>query len=312
MTTDAALLDWMLDSDPALRWQVQRDLAGSPEWEETRSRVATEGCGARLLALQDPDGQWDGGSYFPAGFTGDEDGQPWTATTWSLNALRGWGVAASALSDTADRLQRNSRWEYNNEPYWNGEVDVCINAYTLANGAWLGADVSGVAQWFRDHQLADGGWNCEWENGSTVASFHSTINALKGIRYYETHADATIAGLREPGEEYLLQRRLLFGLRSSEYVAPWVSRFAYPFRWRYSALNALDYFRSIDRPDPRLEEAVELVRSQRQADGSWIQAEREPGRTWFDVDVPAGEPSRWLTFYATRVLDWWDGSAPRA
>lgn len=304
MAHDPALIAWLLDSDPSLRWQVERDLVGDAGWRATRARVATEGFGARLLALQDPDGQWAGGAFFPAGFSDAEKHQPWIATTWSLNALRGWGLEASVLGDTAERLQQNSRWEYNDEPYWNGEVDVCINSYTLANGAWLGADVSGLAQWFREHQLADGGWNCEWEEGSTVSSFHSTLNALKGIQFYEAATGESL-GLRAAAEEYLLERRLLFGLNSGEYVGPWVTRFEYPFRWRYNALTALDYFRSVDRRDPRMAEAVEVVRSQRQPDGTWLQPSRDPGRTWFDVDVPAGEPSRWITLHATRVLDWW-------
>jgi hypothetical protein len=192
------LLTWLLDADPALRWQVERDLAGAPEdvWRATRARVATEGFGARLLAQQDPDGQWAGGAFFPAGFQGDEEGQPWTATTWSLTSLRDWGLDAAALAGTAGKLAANSRWEYEDLPYWDGEVDCCINSWTLANGVWLGVDVSGIAQWFVDHRLPDGGWNCEWVEGSTCSSFHSTLNSLKGLLYYETATGAGSADLR--------------------------------------------------------------------------------------------------------------------
>src|SRR6478609_9213275 len=214
MTVDRALLAWLLDSDPALRWQVQRDLAGEPPelWEETRARVADEGFGAQLLSLQDADGQWAGGAFFPAGFFDsperDLPGQPWVATTWSLKDLREWGVDAARLAGTAEKLAANSRWEYDDLPYWDGEVDVCINAMTLANGAWLGADVSALAAWFHEHQLADGGWNCEWVEGSTRSSFHSTINALRGILAYEEIAGSTpeLRAARKRGEEYLLER----------------------------------------------------------------------------------------------------------
>jgi hypothetical protein len=176
--TDKAVLAWLLDTDPALRWQVERDLAGAPEetWRATKARVATEGFGAQLLARQDPDGQWAGGAYFPGDFdfagpeAEDGAGQPWTATTWSLNMLREWGVDASALAGTAERLAANSRWEYDNLPYWGGEVDCCINAFTLANGAWLGADVAGLVGWFTEHRMADGGWNCEWVERPTTRS----------------------------------------------------------------------------------------------------------------------------------------------
>lgn len=313
---DASLAEWLLDSDPALSWQVERDLLGAPEevWRATRARVAREGLGARLLALQDPDGQWAGGAYFPADFdmrgpeAAPDAGQPWTATTWALNTLREWGLDAAVLAGTAQKLDANSRWEYDDLPYWGGEVDCCINAYTLANGAWLGADVSGLTEWFPQHQLDDGGWNCEWVNGSKRSSFHSTLNTLIGLLSYETATGGAEAlrTARKAGEEYLLERRLLRSLSTGGLVGPWASVFAYPFRWQYTALRALDYFRAAGRWDPRLAEAVEVVRAARRPDGTWLQEERYPGRVWFDVDVPPGEPSKWLTFYAARVLEWWD------
>ena len=234
---DPELIDWLLDgADPALAWQVERDLANAPEeqWQATRRRVVTGGFGARLLALQGDDGQWAGGAYFPAGFDFDDpgEGQPWTATTWSLNMLREFGVDGAVLAGTAAKLDANSRWEYDNLPYWGGEVDACINAFTLANGAWLGADVTALRDWFPEHQLPDGGWNCGWVEGSRRSSVHSTLNSLKGILDYE--------GARTP-------------------------------------------------------------------EGRWLQARRHPGAVWFEVDGDAGEPSRWLTFFATRVLRWWPG-----
>jgi hypothetical protein len=326
MPIDPALLDWLLDSDPALRWQVERDIAGAPReaWEATRARVATEGFGARLLAVQDPDGQWAGGAFFPKGFdfNGPEAapgaGQPWIATTWTLNSLREWGVPAAALGDTVDRLDRNCRWEYDNLPYWGGEVDCCINAWTLANGTWLGADVAGIAQWFVDHRLPDGGWNCEWVNGSTRTSFHSTLNTLGGLLAFEaaTGGSDVLRAARRAGEEYLLERRLMRRRSTGEIVAPWVTRFAYPYRWCYGVLNAIEYFRNASRhdgtpPDPRLADAIETIRTARRQDGTWLQEHRHPGRAWFEVDVLPGEPSKWLTCAGIRALAWWDESAPR-
>jgi hypothetical protein len=324
MIDEPALTEWMLDSDPSLRWRVERDLVGSPPsiWQATRSRVATEGFGARLLALQDDDGQWAGGAYFPKDFdfegpeAADDAGQPYTATTWSLNLLREFGTDAAALTDTAARLAANSHWEYDpNLSYWMGEVDACINGFTLSNGVWLGADVSGIAQWFVEHQMAEGGWNCEWENGSTRSSFHSTLNALKGILDYEqaTGGSDDLKAARFAAQEYLLERRLMFRLTTGEPVAPWAAHFAYPFRSFYSALNAVDYFRAASLhdgvpPDPRLAEAIEAIRAGRQPNGTWEQGRRHPGRVWFEVDADAGEPSPWLTFHAVRALAWWDST----
>ncbi len=236
MTTDARLLDWLLDSDPALRWQVERDLtdAAPQVWQATRSRVASEGFGARLLAEQDADGQWAGGSFFPAGFFGspesEQPGQPWVATTWVLKDLREWGVDAQALAGTADKLTANSRWDYEDLPYWGGEVDVCINSYTLASGAWLGADVSALVEWFPAHRLADGGWNCEAEEGDSVrSSFHSTLNAVRGMLAYERMTgDSGLREARHGGEEYLLERRLMYRATTGEPVGGFVTQIRVP------------------------------------------------------------------------------------
>lgn len=320
MTMSTKTRDWLLDGDPALRWQVQRDLLHAPdaEWRATRERVATEGFGAALLAAQDPDGRWAGGAHFPGGYFDDgppaEPGQPWTATSWSLNQLREWGVPAVALGDTAERLARNCRWEYDDMPFWGGEVDVCINAFTLANGAWLGADVSRLVDWFPEHRLDDGGWNCEAEEGDSVrSSFHSTLNALRGMLSYErSTGDTSLRSTRQAGEEYLLRRQLVFRASTGELVDGFVTHFVYPSRYRYSALAALDYFRDASladgtAPDPRIGAAVELVRAARQADGFWLQGQPLRGRIWFPVDADEGAPSRWLTLIGTRVLDWAEG-----
>jgi hypothetical protein len=323
-----ATIAWLMDSDPALRWQVERDLLGeAPEvWEATRERVATEGWGRRLLDLQDPDGLWAGGAFFPADydFEGPEhtDGaQPWTATTWTLCSLREWGLDPAVLRErhTVELLARNARWEYDDLPYWGGEVDCCINAWTVANGVWLGADVSGIVGWFLEHRLSDGGWNCEWERGSTRSSFHSTLNTLKGLLAFETAIGSTdaIRAARHAGEEYLLRRNLFRRLTSGERVGPWVDRFAYPHRWTYSVLNAADYFRQAAqfddvKPDQRITEAVDMIRAARRPDGTWLQAGRQPGRVWFEIDAPAGHPSKWLTLIGTRVLAWWESATDRA
>ena len=315
-----AVADWLVDSDPALRWQVERDLLGEPPevWEATRTRVGTEGFGARLLSLQDNDGQWAGGAFFPADFDFDdpsEAGQPWTATTWTLNTLREWGLDASVLRDrrTAELLGEHSHWEYDGSPYWSGEVDCCINAWTVANGVWLGADVTVIVDWFVEHQLPDGGWNCEWVEGSQRSSFHSTLNSLKGLLAYEiaTAGSAEVHAARRRAQEYLLERHLLRRLATNVVVGDWVNDFSYPIRWSYSALNAAEYFRTASlfdgtAPDPRMAEAIDIVRNARRPDGTWWQTGRQPGRVWFEVDVPAGEPSKWLTLYGTRVLAWWD------
>ena len=227
--------------------------------------------------------------------------------------LREWGIAAEVLRErrTVELLAANSRWEYENRPYWRGEVDCCINAWTVAIGVWLGADITGIVDWFLEHQMSDGGWNSEWVEGSTRSSFHSTLNSLKGMLAHDAAAGGSSAthDARRCGEGYLPQRKLFRRPSTSEPVGPWVDRFAYPCR--YSVMNAAEYFREASlhedvTPDPRMAQAIEIIRSARQPDGTWLQGTRHPGRVWFEVDAPEGESSKWLTVSAPRVLTWWD------
>ena len=318
--SDDEVVAWLHDSDPSLRWQVERDLLGAPDavWQHTRAQVARTGDGARLLAHQDSDGRWAGGAFFPGDFDfdtqDDTPGQPYTATTWTLTTLREWGTDASALGDTADRLERSARWEYDDLPYWDGEVDVCINAMTLLNGVWLGRDLSALAAWFAEHQLPDGGWNCEWVEGSVHSSFHSTLNAVRGLLEYEQRTgDTGLVAARHRGEEYLLQRRLRLRLSTGERVGPWADLIVYPYRAPFSALKAIDHVTAAAvhdgiRPDARAADTIELVRSARQNDGMWLQGHHFPGEVWFPLDVPVGEPSKWVTFLALRALRRWDAA----
>jgi hypothetical protein len=290
------------------------------DWQKTRALTSSEGFAAKLLALQDEDGQWAGGAYFPTRedaralpYVEGEKGQPYIATTWTLNSLREWGVDASMLGDTADRLDAGCKWEYDDLPYWGGEVDCCINSFTVSNGAWLGRDMSTLVDWFVEHQLEDGGWNCDWIEGDLRSSFHSTLNALVGLLDYEvrTGKDDKVSDARKRAEEYLLQRRLMFRLSTGEPVGPWLRDLAYPFRWNYSIIRALNYFVSAskfsgDAPDPRLADAMNLLASWANENGRWVTNDRIPGQVWFDVDSPVGEESKWLTFYALRALNWWN------
>ncbi|MGZ4749368.1 MAG: hypothetical protein ACXVYY_19995 [Oryzihumus sp.] len=308
-----AQLDWMLDSDPAIRWQVLRDLTDAPAAEVAaeRARVATEGWGARLLAARDPDGQWMGGACFPGRGEPPQAGhQPWTSTLPAMMELYDFGL--DPTTDTAREMTAlvasNCRWEYNDEPFFTGEVEPCINGRTVTLGAYFGADVDDLVARLLTDRLDDGGWNCGTEDGSTVSSFASTINVLEGLLEYEraTGGSEELRAARRGGEQYLLDRSL-FRRRSTGSVAveAWLE-FSFPTRWQYDVLRALEYFRVADVRDPRLGEAIELVRRKRQDDGTWLLENTHPGAVHVELEQGDGRPSRWNTLRATRVLSWWD------
>ncbi|WP_354189819.1 hypothetical protein [Arthrobacter sp. UYCu712] len=309
------VLDWLLDSDPAIRWQVLRDLTRTPpeDLAAERARVATQGWGARLLALQGDDGQWDGGTYFPSHFGESEKGQPWTATTYSLLLLRDFGL--DPRSDGARRavgfVRENSRWEEGDQPFFEGEVEPCINGMAVALGAYFGENVDGVVARLLGEQLADGGWNCEAERGSTRSSFGTTINVLEGLLEHDRASGGSPAALaaRRRGEEYLLERRLLRRKTTGELIDQDWLQASFPTRWQYDVLRVLEYFRAAGGPpDTRMAEAIEVVRSQRQPDGTWLLENTHPGRVHFALEDGDGRPSRWNTLRALRVLDWYGNS----
>jgi hypothetical protein len=313
--------DWLLDGDPAVRWQVLRDLTGAPAEQVAaeRARIEQEGWGARLLALRDPDGQWDGGACFPrrivedwrAGIEPDfSQGQPWTSTLPTLMLLRDLGLdpASTAARETVSLVAANCRWEHDGQSFFDGEVEACINGRTLSIGAYFGADVDGLVTGLLDEQLDDGGWNCWTEQGATVSSFDSTICVLEGLLEYElSGGGVAVTAARRRGEEYLLERRLFRRRSTGEVpVERWL-QFSWPPRWHYDVLRGLDYFRRTgDSPDGRVIEAVQLVRDKRRPDGTWLLENTHPGETQFQFEDGDGRPSRWNTLRALRVLDWYD------
>ncbi len=303
------LLEWLLDSDPGLRWQVLRDLTDTPRAQVAaeRAKVATEGWGARLLALRDDDGQWAGGAFFPAK-PPVGPGQPWTATQWALLLLKDLGLdpASREARETVELVRANSRWEHDGQRFFDGEVEPCINGRTVSLGAYFGVDVTPIVDRLLTEQMEDGGWNCEQERGSTRGSFHTTINVLEGLFDLEVAhgASSQVTAARRRGEEYLLERRLLRRRSTGEVIDPAWTQLSFPTRWRYDLLRALDHFqRADDAADPRVEEAVALVAEKRDGQGTWLLDRTHPGDVHFHLEAE-GQPSRWITFRALRVLAW--------
>ena len=315
---DMTTLDWLLDSDPAIRWQALRDLVRAPSdaVAEERALVAKNGWGARLLALADEDGQWAGGACFPARDLSEEDdnkGQPWTSTLPTLQRLHDFGIDphSERVREAVRLVRENCRWEHAGQPFFSGEVEPCINGRTVTLGAYFGQDVNAIVNRLMGEQLEDGGWNCEAERGSVRSSFATTINVLEGLLAHEraTGGSAESVAARRRGEEYLLERNLFRRKSSGEIVNPAWLLFSFPTHWHYDVLRALEYFRAAgDRPDHRIDEAIALVRSKRQPDGNWLLENTHPGRVHFAMEDGDNRPSRWNTLRALRVLDWYEES----
>jgi hypothetical protein len=297
-------VDWLLDSDPAISWQAMRDLTDlSPAAIATeRARIPREGLGAQILASQGSDGPWH------------REGAPdWLPTLFTFLLLRATGVdrADPLVESAVARLEAGYLWdeEFRDKPYksfFEGEVEPCINGGILALGAYFGRPTESLAQRLLSEQLEDGGWNCEAPK-SVRSSFHTTICVLEGLLEYERAVGPTpeLTAARGRGEEYLLTRSLFRRLSTGEVADPAFLKLVYPPRYHYDILRALDYLRATGaEPDPRLNEAIQVVESRRQPDGRWLLEDSHDEALAFPFSESLGEPSRWNTLRALRVLRW--------
>jgi hypothetical protein len=211
--------------------------------------------------------------------------------------------------------------ECDDNPFFTGEVEPCINGQVAAVGAYFGQDVRSLVDRLLAEQLPDGGWNCEAANGSTRSSFNTTICVLEALLEHElfvgSNPEVTAARLR--GQEYLLERRLFRRRSTGEVIEydrkvgpggssgePAWTRFAFPTWWHYDVLRGLEYLRRAGvAPDERVAEAIELVASKRNGEGRWPLEVRYPGDMPVEIDEGVGQPSRWNTLRALRVLTWY-------
>ncbi len=314
----APVSDWLLAGDPAIRWQVMRDLLDTPRavWEAEQARVATHGWGARLLSYRDPSGRWTPRLY----------GRKWISTTYSLLLLRQFGLPGE------DARARDSCLLFLDEGLaGDGGIDLsatqhrsetCITGFTLALLSWFGITDprrERLLDYLLDQQLADGGWNCQRDRGASHSSLHTTINVLEGLHDYTTRTaesrqartdiDVDVDAAADRGREFLLAHQMFRSHRTGAVIDPRMLRPTFPPRWRYDVLRGLDHLQTARAPrDDRLSDAIDLITGRRRPDGRWPQYAGHPGTVWFTLE-PAGAPGRWNTLRALRVLRWWTHSA---
>jgi hypothetical protein len=314
---------WLLQGDPAICWQTLQDLVGAAERavERERRKVAQDGWGARLLAKQDPQGTWGRRHKTRAGGVSSDHGlytPKWISTTYTMLLLRDFGLPASnrqtakACSLLMNHgLQRDGGINYG----WHGRSETCITGMVLSIVSYFQLDddrLDTVARHLLEQQMPDGGWNCRRDHGATHSSVHTTISALEGLRLYELHRGIELAAVRAAqsrGREFLLAYKLFRSHRTGQIIKPIFLRFAFPPRWHYDILRALDYFQAVGAArDERLGDAIEIVRGTQRQDGRWPLQHRYKGKTFFELER-LGAPSRWNTLRALRVLKWWEGEA---
>ena len=310
----SAHLKWLLDSDPAIRWQVMRDLSDeSPQAiAAERSRVATVGWGAQLLARQSLSGKWSGS---PRAWRDDlpKEHRDLIITLYSLVALMDLGLdpASQQARTMINRVDERLVFKWlKNRPYLQGETEPCINGRILAIGCYFKQPNDALAKQLLAEQLEDGGWNCE-APASRRSSFHTTICVLEGLLEYERAGRklAAVTEGRERGEEYLLERGMFRSLRTGEVIDKRWLRFSYPPFWHYDVLRGLDDLRNAGtKPDSRVTGAMKIVMERRHQNGRWPLNLLHPEFIPLQMEREVGKASRWNTLRALRVLRYYNSS----
>jgi hypothetical protein len=322
MDSKNQVIQWLLDSDPSIRWQVLQDIVGAPAEDVSveRAKITTEGRGATIIAEQTANGTWDPENLLPE-----------IVTMKTLDLLCDMGVdpTSEVVKQMIAKVQENVLWlmkiskdqlpkeediHWWRKPFFDGEVEPCINGRVLKIGSYFGVDMQPLVERLLSEQMEDGGWNCDQEAGSIRGSFHSTIIVLEGLLEFElaNGNSPAVTSARERGQEYLLKRNLFKRLSTGESIVkdshdgPTWTQFSYPAGYRYDILRGLDYLRKAKvAPEPRMAEAIEIIQSKRKPDGRWplgIVHEKEPIA---ELDTVEGSPSYWNTLRAMRVLEWY-------
>jgi hypothetical protein len=306
------VLDWLMEGDPAIRWQTMRDLKCAPEseWRAEQRLTTDKGWGSRLLAQQDPDdGSWGGGIYSPK----------WTSTTYTLLALRGIGIPGDcAPAQRGTRLVLDRMLGERCDAAFAqrlAECDRCIVGMILELAVYFMIDdarVEVIVENLLEERMPDAGWNCRRKRAPHPhhSSFHTTLNVLEGLREFLELRDSPLKAEVQAAErgalELLLEHRLFRSDKTGQVIRDEFTRLAYPYRWHYDMLRGLEYFARVGAErDPRLAEAIELLVSRRQDDGRWPNQYKYAGQVFFDMEKQ-GKGSRWNTLRALRVLKWWE------
>jgi hypothetical protein len=310
MITTNDVITWLLAGDPAIRWQTMRDLldAPEPEWKVEQHRTNESGWGARLLALQDASGSWGGGIYSPK----------WTSTTYTLLTLCSIGIPrecaaaqrgaqlilAKLLGATCDAAFHRKL----------AALDRCIVGMTLQLAVYFKIDdarIEAIVDNLLREIMPDGGWNCNRARRPQPqhSSFHTTFNVLEGLReYIECYNGARrddVLAAEQRALEFMLQHRLYKSDHTGQIINTKFTKLSFPYRWHYDVLRGLEYFARARAPrDIRLQDAIDLLHDKRHKDGRWPVQQKYPGKVFFDMEQ-IGEPSRWNTLRALRVLGWW-------
>lgn len=301
--SDVAIIDWLLEGDPAIQYQTRRDLLDE-ERPDIRARIATEGWGARFLAARNPDGSWGDRFYQPK----------WISSHYTLLDLKTLCVAPDhplirdSIRDIFADLKGPDGGILCNRG--NETSDVCVNGMVLNYASYFGMpedQLKSVVDFLLTEHMADGGFNCQSNrSGAHHSSLHSTLSVLEGIQEYaDTSYRYRLGELQQAAakaRDFILLHRLFKSDHTGQIINKSFLKLSFPTRWYYNILRCLDHFRVAGAPwDDRMADAFGVLMSKRRPDGRWPLQAAHPGQVHFKMEEPR-QPSRWNTLLAMRVL----------
>ncbi|MCH8905708.1 MAG: hypothetical protein IH840_01360 [Candidatus Heimdallarchaeota archaeon] len=301
------VINWLLNGDPVIRYQVHRDLLESGKEDLARSRLQIEiedGWFQQISSFQGEDMTW--GHHIAD--------HAWKGTLWVLNLLRRFSVPYEIVNFKEavnllinEGLQRDGGVNYDTA---KNHSEVCESGIVLSLLSYFKVKSQyreAIFEFLIENQMTDGGWNCRRLDGATHSSFHTTIMVLEGLRDYSLidHQHlGTVSDLMFEGHEFLLEHQLFRSHTTYRVATREILHFAFPPRLNYDVLTAMDYFQSINhRYDNRFKDAINLIRA-KEENGKWLLEHEHIGEFWIKMEE-LHDISRWNTLRALRVLRWW-------
>jgi len=301
---ESHIIEWLLKGDVSIQYQVYRDILDSNR-KDLRSRIENEGWGKNFLSRQKPNGHWGHRFYQPK----------WTSTHYTLLDLRNLNLSPDhkIVRESIKKILITSKAEDGGiqlGPSTSQFSDVCVNGMFLNYASYFQTpekELESIVLSILNEKMPDGGFNCRSTRGSVKhSSLHSTISVLEGLHEFliadYTYMKREVAKAIECAEEFILIHKLFKSDRTGDIIHKDFTKFSYPCRWKYDILRALDYFRKAHRKwDERMTEAIEVIFDKRNKNGHWNMQAAHPGQIHFEMEK-AGQPSRWNTLRALRVL----------
>ena len=298
------IIDWLLEGDVSLQYQVWRDLLGADK-KKLQSRIANEGWGNKILSKRNSDGHWGDRFYQPK----------WISTHYTLLDLRNLNLPSNneIVQETIELVLQNNMADDGGirlGPSTSQHSDVCVNGMFLNYASYFKTPekkLHSIIDSILNEIMPDGGFNCRTtRSGAKHSSLHSTISVLEGFVEFQKagyrYRKEEILSAQKSSIEFILVHQLFLSDKTGHIINKDFLKLTYPCRWKYDILRAMDFFQyaGIER-DHRMKATIDVLKTKRNKEGTWNMQAAHSGQVHVNMEK-AGQPSRWNTMRVLRVM----------